>query len=95
MLNITTAEPDPNHLERVSMFWSFNGGALGICTGLEILGLYYFGLLNAVMVANCIDMRLLPMNRDRAAVAQSLIRAALELGQSNVVRPRVLRTPLP
>ena len=67
------------------MFWSFNGAALGICTALEIAGLYYFGILNAVKVANMIDMRLLPMNRDRATVAQSLIRAALELGQSNVV----------
>ena len=85
MLNVTSTEPDPLHLERVYMFWSFNGGALGIFTGFEIAGLYYFGLLNAVRVANCIDMRLLPMNRDRAAVAQSLIRAALELGQSNVV----------
>ena len=88
MLNVSSLEPDPQHLERVYMFWSFNGAALGLCTGFEIAGLYYFGLMNAVRVANCIDMRLLPMNRDRATVAQSLIRAALELGQSNVVRPR-------
>ena len=85
MLNFTSANPDPVHLERVYMFWSFNGAALGVCTLCEIAGLYYFGLLNAVRVANCIDMRLLPMNRDRASVAQSLIRAALELGQSNIV----------
>jgi len=85
MLNISSLEPDPLHLERVYMFWSFNGAALAVFTGFEIAGLYYFGLLNAVRVANCIDMRLLPMNRDRATVAQSLIRAALELGQSNVV----------
>jgi hypothetical protein len=30
-------------------------------------------------------MRLMPLNRDRATVAQSLIRAALELGQANDV----------
>lgn len=85
MLNVTSIDADDAHLERVTMFWSFNGAALGICTALEIAGLYYFGILNAVKVANMIDMRLLPMNRDRATVAQSLIRAALELGQSNVV----------
>ena len=85
MLNITHVNTDDEHMERVTMFWSFNGAALGICTCFEIMGLYYFGILNAVRVANMIDMRLVPMNRDRANVAQSLIRAALELGQSNVV----------
>ena len=72
-------------VERVTMFWSFNGAALAIRTLFEILGLYLFGTKNAVRVANALDMRLLPLNRDRATVAQSLIRAALELGQSNVV----------
>ena len=85
MLNITHVNTDPEHMEKITMFWSFNIAALSICTMFEIAGLYYFGILNAVRVANMIDMRLLPMNRDRANVAQSLIRAALELGQSNVV----------
>jgi len=40
---------------------------------------------NSVRVANKLDMRLMPLNRDRATVAQSLIRAALELGQANDV----------
>ena len=71
--------------ERFMIFWAVNGGALGICTLAEIAGLYYFGMKNSVRVANKLDMRLLPLNRDRATVAQSLIRAALELGQANTV----------
>lgn len=70
---------------RFLMFWVINGGALGICTAIEIAGLYYFGIKNAMRVANKLDMRLLPLNRVRATVAQSLIRAALELGQANEV----------
>ena len=59
------------------IFWAVNGGALGVCTLAEIAGLYYFGMKNSVRVANKLDMRLLPLNRDRATVAQSLIRSAL------------------
>lgn len=79
---------DPNDAtdqERFALFWAINGSALGICTLLEIAGLYYFGMKNSIRVANKLDMRLLPLNRDRATVAQSLIRAALELGQANDV----------
>lgn len=76
---------DPVAQERFFLFWSINGGALGICTLAEIAGLYYWGMKNSVRVANKLDMRLLPLNRDRATVAQSLIRAALELGQANDV----------
>ena len=71
--------------ERFMIFWAVNGGALGVCTLAEIAGLYYFGMKNSVRVANKLDMRLLPLNRDRATVAQSLIRSALELGQANTV----------
>jgi len=76
---------DPLDQERFLTFWAVNGAALGICTAIEIAGLYYYGIINAVRVANKLDMRLLPLNRVRATVAQSLIRAALELGQANEV----------
>lgn len=76
---------NPKDQERFLLFWAINGSALGICTLAEIAGLYYFGMKNSVRVANKLDMRLLPLNRDRATVAQSLIRAALELGQANDV----------
>jgi hypothetical protein len=76
---------NPKDQERFLLFWAINGGALGICTGFEIAGLYYWGMKNSVRVANKLDMRLIPLNRVRATVAQSLIRAALELGQANDV----------
>jgi hypothetical protein len=76
---------DPYDQERFMTFWSVNGMALGICTLCEIAGLYFFGMKNSVKVANKLDMRLMPLNRDRATVAQSLIRSALELGQANDV----------
>jgi hypothetical protein len=76
---------DPHDQERFLMFWTINLCALTICTIGEIAGLYYFGMKNSVRVANKLDMRLMPLNRDRATVAQSLIRAALELGQANDV----------
>jgi len=71
--------------ETLALFWSVNGAALGICTVLEILGLYYYGVKNAMRIANALDLKLLPINRDRAFVASSMIRAALELGNDNSV----------
>jgi len=56
------------------LFWLCVGGALLIATIVEILSLYYYGTVNALSLANAIDLKLLPLNRDRAFVASSLIR---------------------
>jgi len=54
-----------------------------VIVGIEIGALYAWCLKNSVKVANCLDLRLKPLNKDRAFVAASLVRAALELGNNN------------
>jgi len=46
----------------------------------EIPGLMYFGMKYCTRVAWALDIRLAPLNADRAFVADSLVRAAFELG---------------
>ena len=60
-------------------------GSLGVCVAFEIGGMYYYSILNSAEVANAIDLKLVPINKDRAFVAASLVRAALELGNANNV----------
>ena len=45
----------------------------------------YIGVRYCVRVAWALDQRLVPLNKDRAFVADSLIRAAFELGNSTSV----------
>ena len=80
----------------VVMFWVLNGGVLILCCVIEILMLYWYSIKNAVNVAGALDLVLMPVNRDRAFVCNSLVRAALELGPDNEpiygVDPMVLRS---
>jgi hypothetical protein len=69
----------------VVMFWSGVGIALGICCLAEIVAMYWYSIQNAVRVANVMDLRLVPLNKDRAFVGGSLVRAALELGNTEGV----------
>jgi hypothetical protein len=69
-------------LDDVLTFWGTLLAVLGVCVAFEIGGMYYFSIMNACRVANALDMKLKPMNKDRAFVAGSLVRAALELGNS-------------
>lgn len=67
------------------LWWGLNISVLGLVVSFEILGLYYWGLKNCCKVANALDLRLKPLNKDRAFVGASLVRAALELGNTNEI----------
>lgn len=61
-------------------FWIYNIASIcGFCV-IEIVLLMIFGVRYCVRVAWALDQRLVPLNKDRAFVADSLIRAAFELG---------------
>lgn len=69
----------------IIQFWTVVGIVLGICCCAEIVAMYWYSIKNAVRVANVMDLRLKPLNRDRAFVGGSLVRAALELGNTQGV----------
>ena len=64
-------------------FWVLNitGIVIGIC--FEIPLLMMTAVRSAVQVADSLDMRLTPLNADRAFVANMLVRAAFELGDDD------------
>jgi Ca2+-binding EF-hand superfamily protein len=68
--------------QTVVQFWSAMGIVLGICCSFEIAAMYWYSIKNSVRVANAMELRLKPMNKDRSFVGGSLVRAALELGNS-------------
>lgn len=61
-------------------FWIVMGLMIGINVVFEILLLMYVAVQFCVKVAWALDQRLVPLNSDRAFVADSLVRAAFELG---------------
>jgi hypothetical protein len=61
-------------------FWVVLGTVIGVNIVFEICGLMYTAVFYATRVAWAMDIRLNPLNADRAFVADSLIRAAFELG---------------
>jgi len=71
-----------NHL---LWFWVYNVASIAVFCVIEILCLMYIGVRYCVRVAWALDQRLVPLNKDRAFVADSLIRAAFELGNSTSV----------
>eukprot|EP01051_Picozoa_sp_SAG22_P001357 SAG22_NODE_52_length_24288_cov_15.594568_25_plen_751_part_00 len=71
--------------EDIIAFWAVMGIALGICCSFEIGAMYFYSIQNSVRVANAMDLRLKPLNRDRSFVGGSLVRAALELGNTQGV----------
>ena len=66
--------------EGMAMFWVLNiaGIVVGICFELSLL--MYTAVRSAVRVSWALDLRLTPLNADRAFVANMLVRAAFELG---------------
>ena len=82
--NITLVDGEcaKSPLAVVLQFWMVMGIALGICCSFEIGAMYFYSIKNSVRVANAMNLRLKPLNRDRSFVGGSLVRAALELGNS-------------
>lgn len=66
-------------------FWIYNVASISFFVVIEILLLMYFGVRYCVRVSWALDQRLVPLNKDRAFVADSLIRAAFELGNSTSI----------
>lgn len=62
-----------------AVFWTLLIIAIGIQATFEIGLLYYYAIKYAVSVSECLQMRLHPLNRDRAFVGTSLVKSALEL----------------
>ena len=59
------------------------GIAIGIVAELALLSL--IAIRSSVRVADSIDLRLVPLNEDRAFVANMLVRAAFEMGANTAV----------
>jgi hypothetical protein len=72
-----SGEPDHNVM---IVWWAVLLVAIIINVVVEILLLMYFAVRYCVQVAWALDYRLIPLNADRAFVADSLVRAAFELG---------------
>jgi hypothetical protein len=72
-----SGEPDHNVM---TVWWAVLLVAIIINVVVEILLLMYFAVRYCVQVAWALDYRLIPLNADRAFVADSLVRAAFELG---------------
>ena len=61
-------------------FWAILGVVIGVNIAFEIALLMYYAVYYCVKVSWALDQRLVPLNKDRAFVADSLVRAAFELG---------------
>ena len=61
----------------------------------ELALLAFIAIRSSVRVADSIDLRLVPLNEDRAFVANMLVRAAFEMGAKwHTLRPVCQPTPL-
>ena len=62
---------------------------IGIVIGIvvEIFFLMSTAVRSAIMVSKAIDLRLVPLNAERAFVAKMLVRAALEIGACTLLAP--------
>ena len=69
----------------IATFWGILVAAIIVACIVEIGALYWYSIKNSVLVADALNMHLDPLNKDRAFVGLSLVRAALELGSSNTV----------
>eukprot|EP01047_Picozoa_sp_COSAG01_P006338 COSAG01_NODE_229_length_21089_cov_575.019194_9_plen_68_part_00 len=67
-------------MERLIWFWVLNTISIVGWVIIEIGLLMYFCAKYAVKVSWALDFRLIPLNADRMFVADSLVRAAFELG---------------
>ena len=62
------------------LFWGILTPTIIVTVLIEIAMLLYFAMRYTTLVAWALDFRLTPLNKDRAFVAGSLIRAAFEMG---------------
>ena len=63
--------------------FEFRGTQIVVMVVFELVLLMYTAVRSAMRVSWALDFRLVPLNEDRAFVADSLVRAAFELGNSN------------
>ena len=65
---------------RLLLFWILN--VSGIVTGIvfELVFLSYSAIRSSMLISRAIDLRLTPLNSDRAFVGKMLVRAAFEMG---------------
>lgn len=75
----TCAQPQACNVSDFGVFWGWLIACISVQAIVEIGMLYYYGIKFSVRVAQALDLRLLPLNKDRAFVARSLVRAALEI----------------
>ena len=64
---------------RVLGFNMFNIISIGIWVAIELALLMYTAVRSAILVSKALDMRLIPLNEDRAFVGSMLVRAAFEM----------------
>jgi Ca2+-binding EF-hand superfamily protein/lambda repressor-like predicted transcriptional regulator len=79
-LNCSPLQMTPFDSSRLHIWWVLN--VIGIVTGIvfELGLLMYTAVRSAVLVSAAVDLRLIPLNQDRAFVADMLVRAAFEMG---------------
>ena len=70
---------EPDH-DVIIVFWTLNMAFIIFNIVFELMMLMYLAVRYCVQVAWALDYRLVPLNADRAFVADSLVRAAFELG---------------
>eukprot|EP01051_Picozoa_sp_SAG22_P002652 SAG22_NODE_120_length_19227_cov_7.584013_16_plen_1054_part_00 len=66
--------------EVLYIFWALNLTSIVVCIVFELSLLMYTAVRSAVLMSSHIDLRLTPINRDRAFVANMLVRTCFELG---------------
>ena len=59
-------------------FWSPLLTLIIVCAGIEVACLMYYGVMHSIRVAWALGYRLVPLNEDRAFLADSLVRGAFE-----------------
>ena len=79
-VNHDEGEITVGHENVILEWWVILGVTIGVNIVFEILCLMYTSVFYATRVAWALDIRLHPLNADRAFVADSLVRAAFELG---------------
>eukprot|EP01043_Picozoa_sp_COSAG02_P033959 COSAG02_NODE_2347_length_9092_cov_4.284666_4_plen_621_part_00 len=72
---------DRDH-EAMVFFMAWNFSVMGLLVVVELVALMLTALRSAVKVSIALDLRLTPLNEDRAFVANMLVRSVFELGDS-------------
>lgn len=86
-VNCSPLPPTPLNSPRLWWWWALNVVAIVVGIVFELSLLMYTALRSAVQVSEAVGLRLIPLNRDRAFVAEMLVRAAFEMVCHNHPRP--------